>query len=186
MLASALLSLAAAAAAVAAPAPIDERAAALNRFQWPFEGSPYGGWLSVSISRMDQNWTSYIDNGTPVYACVPRPRPRPVPPLTPPSSGTYLRYVQTQWEHGNGVFRIQGTYNKCLDAGLSASCCCIRLVCPVAHAPAPGNGTPLKVWDCYPGVMQQNFRWRNNQIELVGKSMSARWRAADPQTCVST
>jgi hypothetical protein len=40
----------------------------------------------------------------------------------------------------------------------------------IAHHTDPANGTPLKVWDCYPGTMQQTFRYHDGVIELEGKS----------------
>ncbi|EJT45378.1 G-X-X-X-Q-X-W domain-containing protein [Trichosporon asahii var. asahii CBS 8904] len=97
------------------------------------------GFLAVGTSRIDGNGTAYIDNGAPVFV-----------------SGDYLRYVNIDWDYKYGQAGLikmkMSSGDKCLDAGLT-----------------PGNGTPLKVWDCYEGYDAQNFKVHDSRIELVGK-----------------
>lgn len=47
--------------------------------------------------------------------------------------------------------------------------------------PAPRNGTPLKVWDCYPGLFQQTWERKEGKFRLKGTNLCIDVRDGNPK-----
>lgn len=79
------------------------------------------------------------------------------------------------WEliFGPTAVRLNGT-DFCLDAGNSKLYSHLNfppLPIPVL-CPAPGNGTPMKIWECFPGIPAQTwFLTTDQRIALNNQGM---------------